>query len=260
MIGNFDACYHETRGWEGGDVNHPKDPGGLTSRGVTQRRGVEYRRKKGLSPKLVTKWSETEVREFYDEEFWKPILGATLPLGVDLSVYDFGVNSGTSRSAKKLQAIVGVKADGAIGLKETVPAVLTYVAKNGAPELIKRHCASRLSFLQALNIWKTFGKGWGRRVAGVRAAALAMVLTPAQMEDEAKESDRAANNTATVGTGGAVAGGGGTVAVDATQLPEWLLWACAGFGVVVVVFAAIWVLTRLQQAEAIRSIAHEAKG
>jgi len=38
-----------------------------------------------------------------------------LPVGVDLSVFDYGVNSGPSRSAKDLQHVVGAKVDGVIG-------------------------------------------------------------------------------------------------------------------------------------------------
>jgi len=36
----------------------------------------------------------------------------------------------------------------------------------------------RLAFLQSLKTWPVFGKGWGRRVAEVRAAALAMAAAP----------------------------------------------------------------------------------
>lgn len=35
-------------------------------------------------------------------------------------------------------------------------------------------CDERLRFLKSLRTWPVFGKGWGRRVAEVRAAALAM--------------------------------------------------------------------------------------
>jgi lysozyme family protein len=36
-------------------------------------------------------------------------------------------------------------------------------------------CAIRLSFMRGLKkLWPVFGTGWGRRVAGVRAMALAM--------------------------------------------------------------------------------------
>jgi lysozyme family protein len=35
-------------------------------------------------------------------------------------------------------------------------------------------CDRRLTFLRTLSTWSTFGKGWERRVEGVRATAIAM--------------------------------------------------------------------------------------
>ena len=35
-------------------------------------------------------------------------------------------------------------------------------------------CEQRLAFLKALRTWRTFGRGWGQRVAGVRATAAVM--------------------------------------------------------------------------------------
>jgi len=35
-------------------------------------------------------------------------------------------------------------------------------------------CSLRLNFLQSLDNWATFGKGWNRRVEGVRMTAIAM--------------------------------------------------------------------------------------
>jgi lysozyme family protein len=41
-------------------------------------------------------------------------------------------------------------------------------------DLVAAYMAKRLGFLQSLTNWKTFGKGWGRRVDDVAAAAGAM--------------------------------------------------------------------------------------
>ena len=40
--------------------------------------------------------------------------------------------------------------------------------------LVMAICDERLRFLQRLETWPVFGKGWGRRVAEVKVAALAM--------------------------------------------------------------------------------------
>jgi lysozyme family protein len=40
--------------------------------------------------------------------------------------------------------------------------------------VIARACELRLAFLRSLDTWPDFGRGWSRRVRGVRAAALVM--------------------------------------------------------------------------------------
>ena len=260
MLGNFPNCDRETRKWEGGDVNHPKDPGGLTSRGVTAARGAEYRKKHRMDPKVVTKWSEAEVDLFYKYEFWSPLHGDDLPLGVDLSVYDFGVNSGCSRSVKKLPGVLGtVQVDGKMG-----PNTLMAIQMTNPARLIKDHCAARLGFLQALKIWNTFGKGWGRRVAGIRAAALGMVLPVVEMKREEARSEEKAKTTA----GGAVVTGGGATGGTIVGPPEpppgldltWLWWGGMGLFAFIAFGLAVWAILHWQQAQAIRAVANNPRG
>jgi lysozyme family protein len=43
----------------------------------------------------------------------------------------------------------------------------------------KRICAKRLGFMQPLNIWKTFGRSWARRLADIEAKGVAWALTAA---------------------------------------------------------------------------------
>jgi uncharacterized protein (TIGR02594 family) len=66
-------------------------------------------------------------------------------------------------------------------------------SRGGRRTLIAAICDERLAFLQGLRIWPTFGKGWGRRVREVRAAALAMVAAPPspQGEGPARRSEAA---------------------------------------------------------------------
>jgi lysozyme family protein len=105
------------------------------------------------------------------------VKGDQLPPGVDYAVFDYGVNSGVVRAARVLQRIVGVEQDGKIG-----PITLAATADKNPAELVNAICDDRLHFLQGLKTWKLFGKGWGRRVREVRAAALAMVKKAQQKE------------------------------------------------------------------------------
>jgi lysozyme family protein len=65
---------------------------------------------------------------------------------------------------------VGAKADGIIGLK-----TLAKVEANRTHDIIDRMLDRRLGFLRRLRIWATFGRGWSRRVEGVRQMAMEMI-------------------------------------------------------------------------------------
>jgi len=67
-----------------------------------------------------------------------------------------------------LQRVLDLAEDGRIG-----PLTLA-AARRDPAKTIAALCAARLAFLQALKTWPVFGKGWGRRVAEVRSAALAI--------------------------------------------------------------------------------------
>ena len=69
-----------------------------------------------------------------------------------------------------LQRLVGTDVDGEVG-----PNTIAATARMAAVKLINQICDERLAFLQGLETWGVFGRGWGRRVREVRVAALAMV-------------------------------------------------------------------------------------
>jgi len=162
---NFDAALTAILRHEGGFVNHPKDPGGMTNLGVTKRvweewvaRDVDEATMRSLTPEMV--------KPLYKAKYWDKIKGDELPTGVDYVVFDAAVNSGPSRAAKWLQSVAGAVPDGQIG-----PATLRAVQAHIPNDLIHAYQAKRLEFLKNLATWNTFGKGWGRRVAEVTSTA-----------------------------------------------------------------------------------------
>lgn len=155
---------------EGGFVNNPKDPGGATNRGVTQKVYDAYRDYMRLKRQSVIDILDSEVSDIYNKQYWRTIKGDTLPCGIDYAVFDFGVNSGVVRAAKYLQIAAGFKGDdvdGIIGMV-TVAAVEAAMEQDGEAFVIK-YCANRLAFLKSLSTFSTFGLGWTRRVIGYRA-------------------------------------------------------------------------------------------
>lgn len=168
MKDNFESALKAILHHEGGYVNHPADPGGMTNLGVTKRvweewvgHEVDEKTMRNLTPEIVG--------PMYKAKYWDKIKGDDLPTGVDYVVFDAAVNSGLGRAAKWLQACVGVEPDGGIG-----PKTLAAVNAFDANQLIEDYAKRRLSFLMDLKTWDTFGKGWGRRVAEVQKTGLDM--------------------------------------------------------------------------------------
>ena len=169
MKDNWENAFLAVLKHEGGYVNHPKDPGGMTNLGVTKRAWEEYVGHEVDEATMRGLTSEV-VKPFYKSRYWDRIKGDDLPSGVDYAAYDLAVNSGTGRAAKYLQQIAGVTADGAIG-----PKSLEAIKSCDPAETVESLCGMRLDFLQKLPTWDTFGKGWGKRVADVEEKAMGMV-------------------------------------------------------------------------------------
>jgi lysozyme family protein len=166
---NFDRCLPEILRHEGLWADHPDDPGGATMKGITIGTYAQWKGRKVTKDEL-RRITDAEVAAIYRRNYWDKVRGDDLPSGLDLVAFDAAVNSGPSRGARWLQQALGVTADGAIG-----PATLAAARKQYAPAVIERAVGARLAFLKSLKTWKTFGKGWSRRVEGVRSVALSMV-------------------------------------------------------------------------------------
>ena len=166
MKENYAQALKQVLKYEGGYVDHPKDPGGPTNKGVTQAVYDSWRKSQNLPTQTVRNISDPEVAAIYRNLYWDRISGDNLPSGVDFAVFDYAVNSGVSKASKTLQAVVGVTQDGVIG-PATIEATKTYIAMAVTNK--------RLAFMQSLSIWSTFGKGWAARIADVKNQIKALV-------------------------------------------------------------------------------------
>jgi lysozyme family protein len=239
MTDRFDICHPITASWEGGWSDHKADPGGPTMYGVTQATYTAARKRWGLlnrSVKLITK---DEALRIYRFEYWDKCNASQLVPGVDLAVYDASVNSGVSRGGAWLKAAAG---------------------SNDHSQTVKRICKARLGFMQSLKIWKTFGKGWGRRVADIEVRGVAMALaymgaTDSRIKQDARAeatkakttavtADRAAKTTAT-----GAAGSAGAPVIDPAAIDTTALWVLGGFALVLAI-AAVLLVVRKNAAQA----------
>lgn len=163
---NFEEALEHVLKHEGGFVNHKLDKGGITNLGVTIAVWEEWIGRKSSEDEMRNLKPE-DVAPLYKKMYWDRVKGDDLPSGVNYCVFDAAVNSGTGRAAKWLQEAVGAVPDGAIGAK-----TLAKVASHDADSLVNAYCDVRLNFLKGLKTFDTFGKGWSRRVEGVRQTAL----------------------------------------------------------------------------------------
>ena len=168
MRENFNAALEAVLAHEGGYSNHPEDPGGATNRGVTQRVYDAWRKRQGLRPRSVKAIAAEEIEAIYRAQYWDAVRGDELAGGLDYAVFDHAVMSGAVRAATHLQEVLRVnQVDGHIG------EVTLGAAGRAKPRAtIEALCDRRMRFLRALKTFKTFGKGWTRRVAEVREVAL----------------------------------------------------------------------------------------
>lgn len=165
MKGNFDKALAKVLDHEGGYSNHPRDPGGMTNLGVTQRAWEEWVGRE-VGEKEMRSLTPEKVTQFYKRKYWDRVRGDELPEGLDYIVFDTAVNSGPGRAIKLLQECLDVTVDGALG-----PKTMAAVQAAGAQKLIAAYAKKRLDFLAALPTWDVFGKGWSRRVAEVFVSA-----------------------------------------------------------------------------------------
>jgi len=152
-----------------GLVNHPKDPGGLTNFGITQKTYTAWRKVHNQKSQEVTFITPQEVSAIYEQEYAKRVHFDELPSGVDYSLFDFAVNSGVKNAVKELQKGLGVTPDGILGVK-----TLAVIQNKPTDVLIRLIHQQRMSFLKRIPTWPTFGNGWTRRVNAVKEAATAL--------------------------------------------------------------------------------------
>lgn len=212
MSSHFAQCLAFTLGFEGGTVDDPRDPGGRTRAGITQRTYTAWRARRGGNARDVFDMTEPERDAIYRTEYWDRVAGDALGAGVDLALFDYAVNSGPARALQAYAARTSL--DGA--------------------ETVRTICARRLSAFHALATFRTFGRGWTARVAacealGVKMAEHARIGFPAdaptvpQVASTLHAEARGARNHAVrmARTSGAVAVAGAAVHPAVLAMAPW---------------------------------------
>lgn len=160
--------------WEGGKCDDPKDKGGRTAYGVTQKTYDAFRAKRGLPDKDVWDITQEEIDAIYWEMFWVPAKCDILPDPLDLVVFDSSVQHGPSRAIKWLQAALGVNPDGMFGPK-SVQALHEEIAADLIDSLVSSFISIREQFYKDIisrdSTQLKFERGWGNRMAALKLEA-----------------------------------------------------------------------------------------
>lgn len=245
MIGNFNPALKHVLRFEGGYVDHPKDPGGATNMGITIRTLGAWRGHP-VTKADVQALSRDEAAQIFKAGYWDEAECDSLLSGVDLCTFDVSVNSGPARAKSWLPLAAG----------------------KSAVEGVKALCARRRAFFQSLKTFATFGRGWMRRVNEIEAVALgwaakAQGLAPADvLKAEASKSKASAGKA----KAGAVVTGsapGAALHPDVAQQATSLDWvALVVIGVpfaVAVAFLIFKAVSHSGRADALEAQAIEAQ-
>ncbi len=174
----YNSCYAFTEREEGGLSDRPlkEDPGGITNRGITLR----FARSMGTMFDLdkdgdvdrgdILLITPDNARMAFRASFWHDIHGDDIWAGLDLTLFDFAINSGASRAIRSLQKVANLKVDGFIGPK-TKEAMLKV---DGRELLLVAINAERKRFMSTLANFHA-NPGWYPRVDRVLARSRRML-------------------------------------------------------------------------------------
>ena len=132
---------------EGGLVNDPRDPGGLTNWGISQRAYPDVD---------IANLTPGGAGEIYRRDYWDQIKGDQLPDALSICLFDAAVNMGCDKAIRLLQKAVGVAVDGVLGVN-------TIRAATRLPDAVARFSAERALAYTGIRGFDIYGKGWLRR-------------------------------------------------------------------------------------------------
>lgn len=157
---NFETAVKHIFKHEGGLVDHPKDPGGITNLGISLRAYPD------LGRDGIRNLKRADAEAIYKRDYWDACRCDDLPDFVRLMVFDCAVNQGVGAATRLLQSAAGAVVDGKLGDR-------TIQAANKLDRTTLLHKLSFLRFERYKNNpnWNTFGSGWMNRLLAITVAS-----------------------------------------------------------------------------------------
>ena len=152
----FDQAVDVILKHEGGLVDNPNDPGGITNFGISKRSYPEVD---------IYNLTKEKAKEIYERDFWHPLnLYMIDNANICLELFDFAVNAGPSRSVKMAQKLAGTKEDGQLG------GITAKAINEFEGDFVKVFKHARIIYYESLarnnHNLKMFLNGWINRVNG----------------------------------------------------------------------------------------------
>jgi lysozyme family protein len=167
---NFRRCVDIVLTQQGGFFADPNNPGAATQFGISLDVLKDWRKDQNLTSGDVGKLRPEEAREIYRTRYWNVLRCDDIPAGVDLVVFDFGVDTDPGRSAKMLQQVVGASADGSIG-----DATIAAINAASPADVVRDMSNRRLEYYRALPNAASSIINWSNRANAVEKSALDMI-------------------------------------------------------------------------------------
>ena len=158
--------------WEGGVSEHPRDPGGLTNKGITRGTLSTYLGRQATREEVLNlsdkTWMQIARKMYWDimrcDEYKAD--------GVSWALFDMGWAHGTGAAPEMLQTVLGVEQDGIIG-----PITLKAANERDPVKLIQDLTDYRIRRARGFKTWDVFGKGWTARWKELERFASALEYT-----------------------------------------------------------------------------------
>jgi lysozyme family protein len=171
---------------EGGDVNHPADPGMATRWGVTERTLNRWLQNQRRPLRPISTMTAEEAGRIYFENFWVAGFCDRLPFPASLAHFDAMVQHGPgarSMSGQRganhiLQASLGVVEDGIVGPRTLAAAQAMDPAELAHRLLFRRALHYWALSLSRPDLWTHFGRGWRNRMDHLHSAVMNFLASP----------------------------------------------------------------------------------
>ena len=146
---------------EGGATitDDPADPGGLTKYGISARAHPDVD---------IRNLTYEQAAEIYRRDYWDRLRCGDMPAGIELAVFDCGVNQGTFFAGRAIQRSARATPDGIVGPR-TLAAIRGH---NDPPDLLADFMSRRMRRYAALAHAKRFIRGWAKRCFDIHRRAV----------------------------------------------------------------------------------------